>query len=149
MDQGQIRFYENKYYMLSNFSSHAVGYENMLYMTAEHAYQSAKFENQDIKKEVQQARSSFRAKAVSHKHEERFQKQNWNDIKISVMEAILRCKLDQHEDVREALIQSGDAEIVENSQDDYFWGCGTDGTGRNEMGKVWMHIREELASHKS
>jgi predicted NAD-dependent protein-ADP-ribosyltransferase YbiA (DUF1768 family) len=27
---------------------------------------------------------------------------------------------------------------------DYDWGTGTDGTGQNNMGKLWMKLRDEL-----
>jgi len=33
---------------------------------------------------------------------------------------------------------------MENSPTDYYWGCGKDGTGRNELGKILMKIRSKL-----
>lgn len=64
------------------------------------------------------------------------------------MEDILRAKVSQHEDVKEALLKTGNAQIVENSPVDYFWGCGADNTGQNEVGKAWVRVREELKSKK-
>ena len=68
----------------------------------------------------------------------------WNEIKTSVMKEIIKAKIDQHEEVRNALQASGKEEIIENSPEDYFWGSGKDNTGRNELGKIWMEIREEM-----
>lgn len=144
----RIAYYEDEYYMLSNFSSHAIEYLGVLYMTPEHAYQAAKFNDQEVKDKVRNARSSFRCKAVARQYEKEFQVSNWNDIRISVMEDILRAKVSQHEDVKEALLKTGNAQIVENSPVDYFWGCGADNTGQNEVGKAWVRVREELKSKK-
>jgi N-glycosidase YbiA len=60
------------------------------------------------------------------------------------MYQVLKTKTLQHDEVMEALINSGDALIAENSPVDYFWGLGADGTGQNHLGKVWMTIRAEV-----
>lgn len=62
------------------------------------------------------------------------------------MNAIIHEKAKQHEEVRVKLLETGDVEIIENSTDDFFWGCGNDGTGQNNMGKIWMQIRNELVT---
>ena len=59
------------------------------------------------------------------------------------MEDICRAKLEQHDDVRAALAASGQDVIVKDYPDP-FWGIGLNGEGRNEMGKAWMRLREEL-----
>lgn len=63
---------------------------------------------------------------------------------MAIMEEIVRCKLAQHDLVRETLIASGDRYIVEMNDDDSFWGWGSDHAGRNELGKIWMRLRDEL-----
>ena len=102
----------------------------------EHAYQAAKFDNIEIYEKVKNAKSSFRAKVIAKEHEKEFQRDNWEEIRVSVMEKLMRQKILQHEDVREALLKTGEAVIVENSSVDYFWGCGSDGTGQNQVGKA-------------
>ena len=79
--------------------------------------------------------------ANQHKAEE---EPNWDDKKVVIMEEIVRCKLAQHDLVRETLIASGDRYIVEMNDDDSFWGWGSDRQGRNELGKIWMRLRDEL-----
>ena len=41
-------------------------------------------------------------------------------------------------------IQTGNAEIVEDSPKDNFWGRGPKWKGANHLGKLWMKIRAEL-----
>ena len=70
-------------------------------------------------------------------------------------------KLAQHPAVAELLLSTGDAELVEDSPKDYFWGCGAvrevillvygkadeygqDRSGRNELGKILMKSRARL-----
>ncbi|KAG6331540.1 hypothetical protein ID866_7550 [Astraeus odoratus] len=42
------------------------------------------------------------------------------------------------------LLGTGDAELIEDSPRDYFWGIGADKTGRNELGKALQRLRQEL-----
>jgi len=60
-----------------------------------------------------------------------------------VVEEIIRAKLAQHSEAREALRDSGDREIVEDSPTDLYWGSGADGSGLNMLDRIWMKIREE------
>jgi ribA/ribD-fused uncharacterized protein len=71
---------------------------------------------------------------------------NWDDVKIWVMEDIVRHKLEQNPYVLHKLLQAGDKEIeiVEDSPKDSFWGWGPDRKGRNELGKIWMRLRDEI-----
>ncbi len=36
--------------------------------------------------------------------------------------------------------------IVEKTTRDYYWGCGTEGTGKNTLGIILMEVREKLRS---
>lgn len=45
------------------------------------------------------------------------------------------CKFKTHTDIRNILLSTGNAEIVENSPIDFYWGCGADGSGKNMLGK--------------
>lgn len=60
------------------------------------------------------------------------------------MKEILLAKAIQHEEVRNALMETGNSEIVKEEPRDSYWGTGPDGKGRNELGKLWMEIRNEL-----
>ena len=61
---------------------------------------------------------------------------------------LLKLKVEQHEEIRKALLDSGDLEIVKHITTyppvDGFWDDGEDGKGLNHTGDMWMKIREEL-----
>lgn len=60
------------------------------------------------------------------------------------MKQVLHLKLDQNPILKEKLLDTGEAEILEDAPWDSWWGIGKDGKGRNELGKLWQKIRAEL-----
>jgi ribA/ribD-fused uncharacterized protein len=60
------------------------------------------------------------------------------------MKDICRQKLSQHEYIQKTLRETGDAELVEHSPKDEYWGRGKDWQGENCLGKIWMELRKEL-----
>jgi hypothetical protein len=71
-------------------------------------------------------------------------KQNWDNIKENIMTKVLQAKFTQNEDAKQTLLSTGDAVLIEDSPIDYYWGCGSDGTGKNRLGKLLMKLRGEL-----
>lgn len=138
-----INFYTPDFYVFNNFSAHAVEYRGALYPTAEHAYQAAKCLDPVGKEEIRAARSPLLAKELANGRYRSARDPQWSERKLAVVEELLRAKLAQHAEAREALRRSGTVDIVEDSPDDYFWGAGADGSGQNMFGKVWMKIRNE------
>jgi ribA/ribD-fused uncharacterized protein len=139
-----IYFYNQWYDVLNNFSANAVEIDGVLYPTSEHAYQAAKCTDSAGKEEIRKAKSPLLAKEISNTRYKSAKDPEWNNKKLIVMESILRAKLDQHEEVFNALAKSGDEDIAEDSPIDSFWGRGKDGKGENRLGKLWMKIRSEL-----
>lgn len=140
---GPVRFYEGRFYALSNFASFAVNYKGVLWMTSEHAYQAEKFTQYEIREEIRLATSAHEAKQIAKRYDS-LKRKDWQDIKLSVMEAILRAKFEQHEYVRRTLSRTEGREIIEDSPYDSFWGRGPDHTGENHLGKLWMKLRDEM-----
>lgn len=136
----KITFYEGIYAPLSNFSAHRVVFERVDYMTAEHAYQVAKFSDSDLRERIKNAPSAFLAREYGQAENGRIE----NFDKVAVMKEIMRAKLSQHKDVQEILLSTGTATIDKNHPEDSFWGSGADGTGQNVMGKIWMELRDEI-----
>ncbi len=124
------------------FSGHNVEYKGVLYRTAEHAYHCQRYTDPKIVEELKNARSAYIAWQTSQKYKAQ-QLPDFEAHKLQVMEEICRAKVEQHEDVREALLESGEDVIIKNYPDK-LWGIGMDGTGQNEMGKMWMRLREEF-----
>ncbi len=69
---------------------------------------------------------------------------DWESVKDDVMRRAVKAKFEQHEDIREILLKTGDAEIIENAPGDYYWGIGSRGDGKNMLGIILMEVREEL-----
>lgn len=115
--------------------------------TAEHAYQAAKFTQEDIVERIATAKSPYDAKDYA-KIYFLCRDSNWSSRKVAVMRRILFAKADQHEVVRKVLLESGNRQIVEDSSEDAFWGRGPDFNGKNQMGQLWQEVRQSLRSSK-
>lgn len=140
-----VLFYEGRWYMFSNFSSFAISWKGWLWLTTEHAYQAAKFNDQAIATQIRNARSAHDAKAIARQHNADVRK-DWDDIRVDVMREILRIKIEQHPYVKRKLLETEAREIIENSPHDAFWGRGVDWKGTNWLGKLWMELRAEISS---
>lgn len=142
-----IGFYEREFYPLSNFSSFQVEWNGRVWPTSEHAYQAAHFfdTHPQLVEEIYHARSAHEAYTIA-KTNAAYAPSDWEERKPEVMEEICRCKLIQHPYVQRKLLQTGDAhlQLVEDSPKDDYWGWGPDGNGRNELGRIWMKLREWL-----
>lgn len=111
--------------------------------TTEASYQAQKTNVESEVLAIQQAEKPMQARNLGQKVSLR---ENWDMIKDRIMYDCVLAKFLQHSDLRKQLMETGDEELVEDtkSTNDMYWGCGTDGTGRNELGKILMRIRQEL-----
>lgn len=62
------------------------------------------------------------------------------------MREALLAKFTQYSDLRDLLLQTGEAKLVENSPYDDYWGTGKDGRGQNRLGVLLMQLRNQLRS---
>ncbi len=140
-----IGFYPREFYPLDNFSSFKVEWKGHLYSSVEEAYQAARFMGsaEDLVERIKHSYSAHEAQKIA-KENRSMQRPDWEEIKLSVMEELLRLKVQQNPYVKEKLLQTRDYQIVEDSPKDSFWGWGPDRTGENRLGKFWMKIREEI-----
>ncbi len=69
---------------------------------------------------------------------------SWDEIKVEVMYQCCLAKFTQNHELMEKLLATGDEELIEDSPIDSFWGCGADGKGQNNLGKVLMRVRKDL-----
>lgn len=141
----RVFFYEQDYYVLSNFSSFRIETENGQFPTNEHAYHYEKFVGQKDAQLLWSIRYASSAHAAFKLAEQRRadRRPDWDEVKVEVMRTLLRLKTEQHEYVRRKLLATGDRELIENSWRDDFWGWGPNRDGRNMLGKLWMERRAE------
>jgi ribA/ribD-fused uncharacterized protein len=73
-------------------------------------------------------------------------RENWNDIRIHYMRAILENKFGDYE-LRERLDSTKGYELIEgNTWGDTFWGQCPLGKGQNNLGKLLMQIRDSITN---
>lgn len=53
-------------------------------------------------------------------------------------------KFSQNQEIKDVLLSTGEALLVENTTEDYYWGCGTNGNGENWLGRILMETRDIL-----
>lgn len=141
----RVCFYEQDFYVLSNFSSFQVALWDMVFMTSEHAYHWRKFYETDafVAMKIFCASSAHESLAIATRERGKRRK-DWDAVKVDIMREIIRAKAAQHEYVRRKLLATGERELVENSWRDDFWGWGPNKDGQNVLGKLWMEVRAEL-----
>ncbi|MBI5512212.1 MAG: NADAR family protein [Deltaproteobacteria bacterium] len=140
-----IYFYRERdaYGFLSNFSAHGVTLKGRYWPTTEHYFQAMKFEGTPHEEEVRAAPSPKRAKELGGDRA-RPRRPDWDSARDGVMKEALRAKFTQHQDLRDALLATGDETLVEDAPRDFYWGCGRDRTGKNRLGALLMEVRKEL-----
>ncbi len=141
-DTGPVFFYEHDFYVFSNFSSFAIEWKGKVWMTSEHAYHSEKFDDAALKAEIHKARSAHAAFKFANTNKDKY-RADWHAVKLGVMKEILRAKVAQHPYVKSRLLDTGKREIIEDSWRDDFWGWGPNKDGKNQLGKLWMEVRDE------
>lgn len=142
-----IDYYIENIYCLDNFSAFCVEINGIEYKTVEHAFQTIKFLDTapEIANRIKNCKSPFDARSLAHQYKP-LRRKDWSEIKYGVMEMLLTEKVLQNPYVKEKLINTKPYEIIEDcgEDDDKDWGCGLDGTGENNLGKMWMKIRNNL-----
>ena len=137
----KIEKFRGKYYFLSNFSRIPVSLENITYPTSEHAYQAYKTKNLGEREKIAKLDTPAKAKKYGNKL---ILRENWDSIKLEIMENIIRQKFLQNPIYLKKLLETGDAELIEgNTWKDTYWGV-YKGKGQNNLGKILMKIRQEF-----
>ncbi len=146
-----VYFYEQDFYVLSNFSAFTLQRHGLRFDTSEAAYHFEKFKTGEgcatIRAAILSAPSAHQAFKIAERHKEQ-RRPDWDQVKVQIMRSILRAKVDQHEYVRRKLLATGERELVEDSWRDPFWGWGPNRDGQNMLGKLWMEIRAELRAQE-
>jgi ribA/ribD-fused uncharacterized protein len=146
----QVCFYEQDFYVFSNFSAFRLDYRGRRFDTSEAAYHFDKFwpHAPDIALQIQGAPSAHEAFKIAERLKH-MRRPDWDDVKFNIMRDIIMHKVQQHEYVRRKLLATGDREIVEDSWRDPVWGWGANRDGQNMLGKIWMETRAKLRAELS
>lgn len=146
-DNLNIFEYIENVYCLDNFSAFSLRIKGNEYKTAEHAFQSIKFEKTSplIAEKIRNANSPFEAREIAQLNKQ-VRREDWSKVKYEIMEEILFEKTKQNPYVKKKLLSTGNEQIIEDcgTDDDKDWGCGIDGMGENNLGKIWMKVRSRI-----
>ncbi|EAC3108675.1 NADAR family protein [Listeria monocytogenes] len=142
-----IHFYSENadYGCFSNFSLHPVVIDGVTYPTTEHYFQAQKFIDNKIIKKVINTKKPIDAAKLGRNRDFPLRK-GWESMKDEVMLKAIRAKVEQHSEVKEMLLSTENAILVEHTEKDYYWGDGGDGSGKNRLGKILMKVRDEWNS---
>jgi ribA/ribD-fused uncharacterized protein len=151
MSEHEIRFYRvrDPYGEFSNFAPFPIDIDGMKWPTSEHFFQAQKFARPE-EQELIRRESSPHGAAKRGRDRRTPLRPDWESVKDEVMRCALRAKFTQHDQLRQLLLETGDAVLIEHTSNDSYWGDGGDGTGRNRLGELLMAVRCELrAADKS
>lgn len=140
-----INFYRvsDEFGCFSNFAPYPVRMDGKVWPTSEHYFQAQKFEDAEHREQIRKTKSPMIAARMGRDRKKPLRR-DWESVKVGIMRDVVRGKFTQHDDIRQILLSTGDAKIVEHTENDSYWGDGGDGSGKNMLGRILMEVREEL-----
>ncbi len=151
----EIRFYrasEKPYGAFSNLYRREIDFEGRIYSTSEHAYQAGKARKPAVVEWLMSAPSPSLLAMAAHGLYYWDITPGWSTNKFDRMRRVLRAKFTQHEDLRQLLLSTGDAKLIETATTDTavnrLWGE-VNGVGQNMLGVMLMELRGELPGSSS
>jgi predicted NAD-dependent protein-ADP-ribosyltransferase YbiA (DUF1768 family) len=169
--ENTILFYshheDKPYWWWSNFANFPVYYEGNVWRNSEAPFQWKKYSESDPEQAelVRRALTPHDAAALGRDRSRKLRSDwdqpvqfelpealaaNWERFvgvpmltKDWIMLEVVRCKVAQHAELQERLLETGTATLVEHTTKDSYWADGGDGSGKNMLGKILMVVREE------
>jgi ribA/ribD-fused uncharacterized protein len=146
----EIRFYranERPFGAFSNLYRRAIELDDVVYPTSEHAYQAGKPRRAAVRAWLMSAPSPALLAMAAHGLYYWDVVPGWSTTKFDRMRRVLLAKFTQHDDLKQLLLGTGDARLVEaatvDNEVNRLWGE-VNGVGRNMLGKLLMEVREEI-----
>ena len=129
--------------VFGTFSQHSFQLEDKQWPSVEHYFQAMKFTDQADQEKVRQASHPKQARKMGRSRFKKIRK-DWPKVKTLYMTRAIYTKCRAYPEIAAKLLATDDEKLVENSQYDYFWGCGRDRRGENHYGRVLMNVRDKL-----
>jgi hypothetical protein len=141
----RILFYRvsGPYGEFSNFAPFPVRLKGCVWPTTEHYFQAQKFAGTEHEQAVRQTKSPMTAAHLGRSRKLPLRR-DWESVKGTIMREALQAKFTQHPALRSLLLATGDATLVEHTENDSYWGDGGDGSGQNRLGQLLMELRAQL-----
>ena len=140
-----IYFYKTneKYGCFSNFAHCGFELDEKWWMTSEHYFQAQKFYGTEYVEIIRLLDNPMKAAKMGRNRNLPL-REDWEEVKDDVMRKAVYAKFSQNIELKNILLDTDSEYIVENTSNDYYWGCGTNGSGKNMLGIILMEIRDKL-----
>lgn len=155
-----ISFYKpwDPYGALSNFSPHPISLPDesgavVSWNSVEHYYQAQKFRGvgdelaQECVHNIRKAKGPEEAARMGRtlaRQRPDLVRADWATARVITMETALQAKFSTYPVLRDLLLVTAGAVLVEASQNDMFWGVGRSGNGENKLGLLLMQLRSQF-----
>lgn len=146
---------------LSCMSPHPVTKDNFVYKTCEALFQTERFTGHpEIQKIIRDEKSPMGAKMKARKNKNLLNRgEKWDEAPqdLELMKECFKLKLEQHPELKDKLIATGNAKIIEDCtshdrESARFWGMVyKEGKwqGENKLGQIWMDLRGEIVQERN
>jgi len=140
-----IEFYSTKddFGGFSNFSAHPFSLDGHRWPTSEHYFQAQKFAGTPQFDAIRKSNSPAIAARLGRSRQFTLRR-DWESVKDDIMRRAVRAKFEAHPDLCNLLLGTGDEKNIEKTTADTYWGCGSDGTGKNRLGQILMELRTAM-----
>ncbi|MBQ2936497.1 MAG: NADAR family protein [Lachnospiraceae bacterium] len=141
-----IYFYKIKdeYGCFLNFAHYEFELDGKIWMTSEHYFQAQKFSGTEYEEIIRLLDNPMKA-AETGRNRDLPLREDWEQVKDDIMRKAVLAKFSQNEEIKNILLSTAEETIIENTSNDYYWGCGKDGSGKNMLGIILMEVREKLS----
>lgn len=161
MENNIISFTKVKlpYGWLGNMAPYFVIYEEKEYRTTEALFQALRFTNHpEIQEKIRAEKSPMSAKIVAKEYKSIIEKEGYELLgykDIENMKLCLRLKIEQHPELKQMLLDTGDSHIIEDCTtrpqgSGLFWGAAlqnNEWVGENILGRIFMAARKSLKNN--
>lgn len=145
MIRSPLYFYavEDDFGEFSNFAHFPIHLDGKMWHTTEHYFQAQKFTDSAYQEKIRKATSPMMAARLGRDRKQKLRK-DWESTKNNVMKKALMAKFTQHEHLKTLLLSTGNAKLIEHTENDAYWGDGGDGKGKNWLGILLMDLRQDF-----
>ena len=142
---GVVNFYSvgDDFGEFSNFAPYSIFLDGERWPTSEHYFQAQKFKDLAYRAKIRKANSPTLAARLGRDRKQKLRR-DWESVKVGIMRKAVLAKFTQHDVLQALLLSTGDAKLVEHTENDDYWGDGGNGRGKNLLGRILMEVRALL-----
>ena len=145
-----IDSFKGDYRFLSNFYLAQITYKGRTFKSTEHFYQACKTLDKKEQARILAAKTPGDARKIGNDPSQTTVREGWDEIKYRVMWIALNLKFTQNNGLRQKLLDTGDAYLIEQNywHDCDFGSCTCQACSnrvkKNALGKLLMLLRNKL-----